>query len=312
MPRATVPAPDLAGSLWWGNGVLGSVVLAANTTLTADAYYQNLTVPAGINLHTNGYRLFVAGQLIVAGTILNKGGDAAGSVAGTGAPAGSIGGGTAGAAGAVGAGGNGVAQTESATPNGIGGAGGNSGATAGGAGGTVAAPPASQTGPGDLLGSFYALTAGSTISPFSGGSGGGAGAGDGANAGGAGGGGGGIVMISARLIVVSAGGIIQANGGAGGNGAGGNAAGGGGGGAGAIFINTTTQGLLILPGGIVGKNGVSLHSGTPIFGAGNLTFLGGFGGAGVGTGAAGARGGGPAGNPVTIGVGTLFYNVLPL
>jgi len=312
MPRVVVAPPDLAGALWWGNGALGDVTLAVvNTTLTADAYYRSLVIPAGMKLHCAGYRLFVAEQLIVLGQIDNNGHAAVAAVAGAGGAAGSVGGGTAGAAGGLGAGGAGGNQINAITV-GSGGAGGASGATLGGAGGTVTPPGATQTSPQDFLGSFYGLTAGAAITPFLGGAGGGAGAGDGANDGGAGGGGAGIVLISARLLVVGAGGSIQANGGNGGNATAGNAGGGGGGGGGAIIINTTTGGLLTLPNGVVGIPGVVLTNSQLSFGEGTLQLGAGMSGNGHGTGANGVHGNSPLYTDATIGESTFFYNVLPL
>jgi hypothetical protein len=83
----------------FGDGNDGDVTISSNTSLTADAFYNNLTVNTGITLTTNGFRLFVKGTLTLTGTGKvarngNAGGNgtnatsAGGSGAGTGGTAG--------------------------------------------------------------------------------------------------------------------------------------------------------------------------------------------------------------------------------
>ena len=54
----------------WGDGSDGIATLSsANTTLSRDMFYQQLTIPAGDTLLENGYRVFVAGTLALNGSI---------------------------------------------------------------------------------------------------------------------------------------------------------------------------------------------------------------------------------------------------
>ena len=47
----------------YGTGSDGDATISSNTTLTADMYYNNLTVNANVVLNTGGYRLFVKNLL---------------------------------------------------------------------------------------------------------------------------------------------------------------------------------------------------------------------------------------------------------
>ena len=53
----------------YGGGQDGTVVIASNTSLSRDMYYNNLTVNNGVHLNTNGYRVFVKGTLTLNGNI---------------------------------------------------------------------------------------------------------------------------------------------------------------------------------------------------------------------------------------------------
>ena len=54
----------------YGSGALGDVTLSAGTTvLSQDMYYNNLTVPSGCFLNTNGFRVFVKNTLTLNGWI---------------------------------------------------------------------------------------------------------------------------------------------------------------------------------------------------------------------------------------------------
>lgn len=53
----------------FGNGVDGTVVIASNTSLSRDMYYDNLTVDSGATLFTNGFRVFVKNNLVNNGTV---------------------------------------------------------------------------------------------------------------------------------------------------------------------------------------------------------------------------------------------------
>src|SRR3990167_6489148 len=65
--NATYGAINLQAFL--GNGADGDVIISSNTTLTADKYYNNLTVNSGFILNSGGYRIFVKGTLTNNGTI---------------------------------------------------------------------------------------------------------------------------------------------------------------------------------------------------------------------------------------------------
>lgn len=57
----------------FGDGNDGDITIAADTTLSRDMFYNNLTVDAGIVLTTDGYRIFVKGTLTNNGTIWRNG-----------------------------------------------------------------------------------------------------------------------------------------------------------------------------------------------------------------------------------------------
>lgn len=84
---AAVTEPS-AGKAIYGDGSDGNITIAANTTLTRDMFYANLTIDATKTLNPNGYRIFVKGTLTNNGTIARTGnnggagGGASGSTAG--------------------------------------------------------------------------------------------------------------------------------------------------------------------------------------------------------------------------------------
>jgi hypothetical protein len=55
----------------YGPGLDGNVVIATNTTLSSDMYYNNLTINSGVILNTNGYKVFVKETLTLNGAIGN-------------------------------------------------------------------------------------------------------------------------------------------------------------------------------------------------------------------------------------------------
>ena len=168
-----VNGSQLSNEALFGDGSDGNVTIASGTTtLTADMFYDNLTISGGATLDTNGYRVFVRNTLTNAGTIQwngvdggnggngangqwNVGGGAAGSAgtAGTALSDGSLPGslaGQVGLAGAAGAGigpgiiagnngnngGNGTDQAKCLVTTSVAGvAGGNGGSVTGGASG---------------------------------------------------------------------------------------------------------------------------------------------------------------------------------
>lgn len=58
------------GNDWvYGTGADGNVVIASNTYMSRDMYYNNLTINSGAHLNTNGFRLFVKGTLTINGSL---------------------------------------------------------------------------------------------------------------------------------------------------------------------------------------------------------------------------------------------------
>lgn len=53
----------------YGTGSDGTVVIASNTSLTRDMYYNNLTINSNSHLNTNGFKVFVKNTLTVNGSI---------------------------------------------------------------------------------------------------------------------------------------------------------------------------------------------------------------------------------------------------
>jgi hypothetical protein len=99
-----LPAFSTPGSLF-GDATDGNQVIAADTVLTRDMFWDNMTVSLGVTLFTNGYRIFVRGTLTNNGTISNIGYPGQNAVPGN---LGSVGlGGTGGAAGSIMGGGTG-------------------------------------------------------------------------------------------------------------------------------------------------------------------------------------------------------------
>ena len=68
----------------YGSGVDGTVVVSADTSLSRDMYYANLTINSGAHLNTNGFRVFVSNTLTLNGSIGIKQGSsvATGTVSG--------------------------------------------------------------------------------------------------------------------------------------------------------------------------------------------------------------------------------------
>jgi len=229
----------------FGDGNDGDVTIAADTSLSRDMYYNNLTIDSGITLSVNGWRIFVKDTLTNNGIISTKGGDGGnaslmtGGTAGVASASNSIKGGISGKVGATGQVGDsdGAAGTAGDDlPKGLvsngaaGGEGGNSnngGTRTGGAGGAA----------GSITGTIYnsirnfwaayglidvypSLTQlGSSAGSGSGGAG--AVATNVSSTGGSGGGGGsgasgGILSIFAKKLINN--GTITSNGGNGGNG----------------------------------------------------------------------------------------------
>lgn len=214
----------------------GDVTISANTTLTKDMFYRNLTIDNGFTLTTDAYRIFVFETLTNNGTI-----DASGS---NGSPGTALAGGGGGSSkvshsvavgGTGGAGGTRSPAIAAVAGTSVSGGGGNGGAGGSGsaAGGTVTTILNRQIDY-DHLGVFSVSTA---VYLF-GGAGGGGGAAPPAPENGAGGGGqgGGVLWVAARILAGN--GLFKADGGNGGNSQNTVGRGGGGGGGGFIWIIT--------------------------------------------------------------------------
>lgn len=166
-----IDAPDSI----YGSGSDGTVTISANTTLTSDKYYYNLTINANTVLNTGGYRVFVKNLLSLDnGSIIGftTGSSANGSISG---------GGATGAAVTNSLGGNSATQTATAPTAAAGGTGDKTTTS-----GYWYQPTQSVKG--------YAVTAGQTTPLFLRG-----------GAGGASGAGGGVVIIATRYISVASG-----------------------------------------------------------------------------------------------------------
>lgn len=260
----TVAAPSWAGKV-------GTVY-----SLNRDVFLNNLTVTgAGVQLFTNGYRVFARGTLTTAaGGNVNCDG-AAGSTSTP--PTGTV---LAGAAGGAGVSVNSVGGAgASVSANGLGGAGGAGGiggTNGGGAIGTVTAPASTLGDPrafsASTIGCIVGISAGAAaVTALRGGGGGsGGGGGGGGGSSGNGGQGGGVLCVVARVLSLANATDIHANGGAGAAATGAGSQGGGGGGGGGCAIIA------------YGSKNVTLSA------ASNAA--GGAGGAGVNGGATGAAG----------------------
>lgn len=63
---------DIIPDSIYGSGMDGNVTISANTTLTRDMHYNNLTIDPGYTLNTAGYRVFVRNTLAMAATSANQ------------------------------------------------------------------------------------------------------------------------------------------------------------------------------------------------------------------------------------------------
>lgn len=244
-----------------GTGADGDVTISDDTTLTADVFYDNLTVNNGVTLNTGGYRVFVRGTLTNNGTIQRNGNDGGNGTSGAVGSGGAaltttmLGGSTAGGGAGGGPGGN-----ISYAYGGAGGKGGT-GDGAGSNGGSVSAPPVTSFQLSELVYLLLMRTSepGSSIYHIYGGSGGGSGDTSAGCCGGGGGSGGGVVWIACNELVNN--GTISADGGNGGNGytGGGGASGGGAGGGGGLVVliygSKSVAGTIQAAGGSGGAKG---------------------------------------------------------
>lgn len=261
-----------AGRSIYGDGSDGDVTIVGTVTLARDMYYENLTVPNGTILDTNGFRIYVRdhcdnriGGLIISDGLPGATGTTGAVAGGAARSAHTLGAIPAGGAGGTDNGGAGTAggAVAAAGLGGVGGTGANgaSGGGAGAAGGAVTAPTTAE---GTIRTLFDAITgrsvAGNQWRGGSGGGGGGGGAGATANGGGSGGAGGGFLLLCAYRLTNN--GTIRARGGAGGDGGlAGNDGGGGGGGGGGVVCTIARgragSGTISVAGGAAGANGAT-------------------------------------------------------
>lgn len=204
----------------FGNGADGNHTIAANTALTRDTYYRDLTVGSGVTLNPGGFRIFVSGTLTLqdGARISRDGSDASISGPPAGLAAGSLGGSAPGAN-------HGLCAGGTAT-NSLGGTGGIGTLCPGG---PVVAPEAAVGGPQAFDAALQAIS-GRTLDGevVSGGAGGGGGSTSSDN------GGAGVVIVAARSVSVTGTAVIGAAGGA-------NSGDGGGGGGGVVVVVSTSS-----------------------------------------------------------------------
>jgi hypothetical protein len=234
----------------FGNGADGNQTITANTSLTRDTYYHDLTVSSGVTLNPGGFRILVSGTLTLqSGARISRDGDDATA---SGPPAGL----TPGSLGGSGPGANHGLCSGGSTTNALGGTGGTGGTSPGTlCPGGPATPPAASVGGPQVFDAVPQAVSGRTLDGtiVSGGSGGGGGSTSSDN----GGAGGGVVIIAARSVSVTGTATISAIGGA-------NAGDGGGGGGGVVVVVSTSPqppGLTVSAAG----GGSSPHTGNAGF-----------------------------------------------
>jgi len=230
----------------------GATRVGSTYTLNRDVFYTAAVVSLGVEVKTNGFRLFASASILNLGIISRDGVAGVTLTAGAALVAGTLGASFAGGngRGAVGAGVAGTNGTQNAATGGDGGNGGNGAVQAGGVRG-FSTPLTAVQGVGSLSQYPQCLTGyTSTGLQLRGGAGGGGGGLDVAggpppSSGGGGSGGGVIVIATPELTNAPLGaypytsGVIRANGGNGAAAAGVVAAGGGGGGGGGVVIVVT-------------------------------------------------------------------------
>lgn len=95
----------------YGSGADGNVTISANTTLTRDMHYNNLTISAGYTLDTAGFRVFVRNVCAMAVTSANQADTIIGRVGGVSTSGTLKGGGLAAVTDSLGGNGNGYTAT---------------------------------------------------------------------------------------------------------------------------------------------------------------------------------------------------------
>lgn len=227
----------------FGDGSDGDVTISSNTTLSRDMYYRNLTIDSGAIVAPGGYRIFISSTLTITnGWISNNGGPGTDVTHSASNVLAITGFGTAGGDATTGAGGSAGNLGAGLRLGGLGGAGGAGSGFAAGSAGTGTVLQTTNGGTAVFKSPLIAITGrGLANSILYGGTGGGAGGASAAGSrGGGGGGGGGPVIVAARFITVTVGGI-RANGGDGEAGTASGSGGGGGGGGGYVVVITASD-----------------------------------------------------------------------
>lgn len=261
----------------FGDGSDGVTTWNVDQTLTRDMHLAGgSSVALGVNIHTNGFKVFCSGDFTDNGANWDAdgvdGANGAAQVGGNGGAATNQGtlprgiAGTNGANASAGGGAGGAAPAGPVAANGEGGVGGaggaggsgNGGVNAGSAGATVGAVTVDRR-PALNPETWQKLIAAANTNLISGQGGGGGGAGGGngvgqlAGAGGGGGGGAGILYLAMARFIAAAAVVFRARGGKGGNGQnadGTNSGGGGGGGPGGGGTIHGVFGAIVNPGNI--------------------------------------------------------------
>jgi collagen triple helix repeat protein len=256
-PAGTPGSPGAGVDALFGDGSDGDITINADTVLTRDMYYRNLTIAAGRTLNPGGFRIFVAGTLTLgAGAAIARNGSdgPVGAAAAPALPAGTLGGSGGGGFGACGVAGG-------STANSLGGSGGNGFC---GSSGTATLPP-NLVGGAQIFDGAVAALSGRTLDggQVTGGAGGGT---DGGSIGDSGGSGGGVVLVVAHSISADGPAQITAKGGNGGPGnqSGGQGGGGGGGGV-VVVISTSPQPADVTLSTAGGTPGLAAAPGSPGF-----------------------------------------------
>jgi len=129
--EGTINGRTFATDPIYGDGSDGNVTINANTTLTADMFYDNLTIDATYKLDTGGFRVFVADTLTINGRLTNTATQGTSGTNGGGGASGAGGGGGTGGSGGPG-GAAGVTTSTNTVSNGVASAAGSAGGAGGG------------------------------------------------------------------------------------------------------------------------------------------------------------------------------------
>lgn len=144
----TQPGTDTILPVQFGNGSSGAVTLTADTTMTGEPSYTDLTVSSGVTLTTAGWFIRATGTVTIESTavIENNGGDGTSTAAGLGGASGSLAGGANGYYNSTATANNGQVGTSPPQADVQGGSGGDASGNAGGSVTAASVPWASPSG----------------------------------------------------------------------------------------------------------------------------------------------------------------------